>query len=355
MSLKKITVPFFISHQGCPHDCLFCDQRSISGFEGALPSAEDIVAKVMAWRATAGATPLEVAFFGGTFTALKPSVQEALLAPLSPLIASGDISTVRISTRPDAIDTETVRRLAAMGVGIVELGVQSMDDGILDTAGRGHTAADSIAAITCIKDNGLSVGAQLMPGLPGDTQATSMMSLDKVIMAGADFIRLYPVVVLRGTALARLYEQGTYLPLSIEDGVTFCKFMLHRAVTSGLEVIRIGLQASEDLNADSIMAGCFHPALGNMVKSELFFDLLCRLFSNLNTTEPVTITCHPRAMPEVFGYRGRNRERLKEIGFRVKIKSGLSCSRYGVEVGTIDGTTCDTIYNPLLYQGGTGA
>jgi len=355
MFSKKITVPFFISHQGCPHDCLFCDQRRISGAEGTLPTAEEITAKVTAWRASAGAVPLEVAFFGGTFTALQPSIQDALLAPISPFIISGDVTTIRISTRPDCIDTETVRRISAQGVGIIELGVQSMDDRILDAAGRGHTAADSIAAIRCIKNLGLTVGTQLMPGLPGDTLAVSMASLDKVIMAGADFIRLYPVVVLRGTGLARLYEQGEYKPLSIEDGVTFCKLMLHKAVNSGVEVIRIGLQASVDLNADNIIAGCFHPALGNMVKSELFFDLLCKLFSNLNT-EPVTINCHPYAMPEVFGYKGRNLERLNEMGFRsVTVKPELFCSRYDVNVITANGIAVDNIYSPLLYQGDAGA
>lgn len=356
MFTKKVTVPFFICHQGCPHDCLFCNQRSISGSEGVLPTTEEITAKVLAWRATAGQVPLEVAFFGGSFTALHPSIQDALLASLSPFIISGDVTTIRVSTRPDCIDTETVRRIAEQGVGIIELGVQSMDNIILDAAGRGHSSDDSIAAIKCIKKQGLSVGAQLMPGLPGDTLTVSMASLDKVIMAGADFIRLYPVVVLSGTGLAHLYEKGKYVPPSIEDGILFCKNMLHRAVTSGVNVIRIGLQASEGLNAETIIAGCFHPALGHMVKSELFFDTLCKIFSMLDADVPVTILCHPNSISEVNGYKGRNLKRLISMGFRsVTVKSGFSCSRNDVEVTTVDGKFIDNIYNPLLYKGEAGA
>lgn len=356
---RKVTVPFFISHQGCPHDCLFCDQRRISGAEGALPTAEDIVAKVVAWRATAGSAALEVAFFGGTFTALHPATQEALLAPLTPFIRSGAVATVRISTRPDCIDPDTVKRIAAMGVGIIELGVQSMDDRVLDAAGRGHTAADSAAAIGCIKEQGLSAGAQLMPGLPGDTPALALESLDRVVAAGADFIRLYPAVVLRDTGLALLYARGAYEPLSIEKGVSLCKVLLHRAVNAGVEVIRIGLQASDDLNPDNVMAGCFHPAFGNMVKSELFYDLLRKLITGLPedaVAGPVTLCCHSSAISEVYGYEGRNLKRLHAVApGAITVKPEQSCSRYDLEVRAGSRILRDHIYNPQLYQGAVHA
>src|SRR6185369_223603 len=215
--MKKVTVPFFISHQGCSHTCVFCDQRTISGSSGDMPTAEDILSKIKAWQRTAGERPLEVAFFGGTFTALPAAVQDQLLQPLQGLLASsGEITSVRISPRPDCIDDATVKRLARLGIKTIELGVQSMDDGVLERSGRGHSAADSEAAIRCIRSGGLSVGAQLMPGLPGDTAAKSFHSLKRVIAAGADFLRLYPVIVLRGTELARRFQSGEYVPLTVE-------------------------------------------------------------------------------------------------------------------------------------------
>ena len=206
--MKPVTVPFFISHQGCPHTCVFCDQRTISGASGVLPTAEQIRDRIELWRGTAGDRPLEVAFFGGTFTALPDELQTSLLAPLQPLLENGTLTSVRISTRPDYIDDGRVVWLSHMGVRTIELGVQSLDDAVLAASGRGHTALESLHAINCIKKLGLRVGAQLMPGLPGDTPLSSLASLEQVIAAGADFLRIYPTVVLYGTELARRYAAG---------------------------------------------------------------------------------------------------------------------------------------------------
>ena len=162
--MNKVTVPFFISHQGCSHTCVFCDQRTISNTAGGIPTAEAILSKISTWQKTAGERPLEVAFYGGTFTALPVAIQDQLLHPLQNLLATGEITSVRISTRPDCIDTAIVNRLSQQGITTIELGVQSMDDEVLAHSVRGHSAADSEAAIRCIRDGGLSVGAQLMPG-----------------------------------------------------------------------------------------------------------------------------------------------------------------------------------------------
>ncbi|MBK5276985.1 MAG: radical SAM protein [Desulfuromonadales bacterium] len=299
--MKKVTVPFFISHQGCPHTCVFCDQRTISGSTGELPSTHDLLSKVDSWRRTAGERPLEVAFFGGTFTALPVAVQDKLLQPLQRLLASGEIRSIRISTRSDCIDDTTVTRLAGQGVTVIELGVQSMDDGVLERSGRGHTAADSQAAIRCIRKGGLTVGAQLMPGLPGDTSAKSLHSLQRVIAAGAGFVRIYPVVVLRGTELARRFQAGEFSPLSLDEGVQLCKVLLHESIKAAIPVIRIGLQADDGLNADTVLAGCRHPALGQLVRSELYFDLLCKLVLELPDGQTFSIRCHPSRVSDVAG------------------------------------------------------
>ncbi|MEI6305805.1 MAG: radical SAM protein, partial [Deltaproteobacteria bacterium] len=200
--MSKITVPFFISHQGCPHNCIFCNQRTISGSDGFLPDKTEILNKIYSWGRSAGERKLEAAFFGGSFSALPRSSQATLLEPLQKLLNDGTLTSVRISTRPDCIDTESVKWLMQRGVKTIELGVQSMDNSVLEASGRGHDAAASMSAIQCIKSQGLSVGAQLMVGLPGDTPDKSLRSLEQVIAAGADFIRIYPVVVLTGTELA---------------------------------------------------------------------------------------------------------------------------------------------------------
>jgi histone acetyltransferase (RNA polymerase elongator complex component) len=325
--VRKITVPFFISHQGCPHTCIFCDQRTISGSSGEIPTTEDILAKIGVWQRTAGERPLEVAFFGGSFTALPVSVQDQLLQPLQGLLASGEIMSVRISTRPDCIDAATVKRLALQGVTTIELGVQSMDDGVLENSLRGHCAADSEAAIRCIREGGLTVGAQLMPGLPGDTPAKSFHSLKRVIAAGADFLRFYPVIVLRGTELARRFESGDYVPLTVEAGVQLCKVLLHESMLAAVPVIRIGLQADDGLNKTTVLGGCWHPSLGRLTRSELYYDLLCTLLPGIPAGLPCTILCHPSRISEVTG---QGRINLKRLGDRVasaQVKADESLSK----------------------------
>ncbi len=321
--MGRVTVPFFISHQGCPHTCVFCDQRVISGAAGSLPGRAEITEKVHAWRRSSGGRPLEVAFFGGTFSALPRETQERLLGPLQPLLQDGTVASVRISTRPDAIDTDAVQWLARHGVRTIELGVQSMDDNVLEAAGRGHDAAASEAAIHCVKAQGLSVGAQLLPGLPGDTPEISLRSLERVIAAGADFVRLYPVVVLAGTELARRFQAGEYQPLGLDEGIALCKLLLLTAMRAGVDVVRIGLQADEGLSADAVVAGCRHPALGQLVRSELYFDLLCRLASGSGGVAPLAIRCHPSRVSDCVGQGRGNLRRLGEQWVPLKVRPNI--------------------------------
>jgi len=348
--MKRVTVPFFISHQGCPHGCIFCDQRTISGSTGALPDATEILAKIRVWQRTAGNRPLEVAFFGGTFTALPATTQEQLLEPLQSLLASGEVKSVRISTRPDYIDADRVRRLAELGVRIIELGVQSMDDQVLAKAGRGHDAASSAAAIRCITTHGISAVAQLMPGLPGDTPAKSVNSLHRVITAGAGSVRIYPVVVLRGTGLATMLETGEYHPLTVEEGVWLCKILLHSAMKARVNVIRIGLQADEGLNDDTVLAGCWHPAFGQLVRSQLYSDLICQLASTHRAATPLSIQCHPSRVSDVVGQGGKNLERLGGHVTPSMVKSDLSLQREEVIMNYIDQGIKGHIVTDLKYD-----
>ncbi len=351
--MKSVTVPFFISHQGCPHTCLFCDQHTISGSRGdLLPSAETLLRTIELWRSTAGSRPLEVAFFGGTFTALPRNKQLALLEPLQSLLKNGTITSVRLSTRPDYISREQVQWLAGLGVATIELGVQSMDNGVLAASGRGHSAADSLSAITCIKGEGVKVGAQLMPGLPEDTDISSRASLDQVVAAGADFLRIYPTVVLRGTELAERYRLGHYRPLSLERGIALCAGLLHRAMVSGTPVIRIGLQADGGLSDETILAGCWHPALGHLVRSRLYDDLMTRVIAD---GDAVTIYCHPSRHSDIIGLKKAHVEKLSGRGVVVKIRTDVHLSPDEIMVAGTGGTGTYSVINDLNYDEERGA
>ena len=345
--MKPVTVPFFISHQGCPHTCVFCDQRTISGASGTLPTAEQILARIDLWSSTAGGRPLEVAFFGGTFTALPQEAQSKLLAPLQPLLKVGTVDSVRISTRPDAIDADRVAWLSERGVRTIELGVQSMDDAVLAASGRGHSAAEPINAIRCIKNGGLRAGAQLMPGLPGDTPASSFASLEQVISAGADFLRIYPTVVLKGTELARRYAAGEFAPLPLDRGVSLCKLLLQRAMQAGIPVVRIGLQADQGLDEESVLAGCWHPALGQLVRSRLYADLISRFVS---PGERVTVWCHPARYSDVVGMKRSNLQSLAVRGVQIKVVPDAALNKEELKVQTKESTAIYSIIRDLYYS-----
>jgi histone acetyltransferase (RNA polymerase elongator complex component) len=311
--MKPVIVPFFIAHQGCPHRCVFCDQVRISGGPGELPGPDEMLDRIAAYRRTAGSRNLEAAFFGGTFTSLPSVVQARLLAPLQPLMERGELASVRVSTRPDAVDRTTVEFLRSRGVRTVELGIQSLDDGILTRAGRGHTARDAENACRILAGNGFRVGLQLMPGLPGDTPATSLGTLRRAISLNPDFLRIYPALVLAGTELERLYRNGEYAPMTLPGSISLCKVMLMEARRASVPVVRIGLQASgELLQGGSVIAGPWHPAFRQMVEAELFFDLMVKLTAEVPTGDRVSFSCAPSRVSDVAGQNRANVRRLRQ-------------------------------------------
>lgn len=345
--MKPVTVPFFISHQGCPHTCVFCDQRAISGACGDLPSEAQIRDRVGAWRLTAGDRPLEVAFFGGTFTALPQKIQSELLAPLQQLLEAGTVASVRLSTRPDYIDDGGAAWLWEQGVRTVELGVQSMDDSVLAASGRGHSAAASLEAMRCLKRQGIRVGAQLMPGLPGDTPDSSLASLEQVIASGADFVRIYPTVVLKGTELARRYAAGLFTPLSLDRGVALCKVLLQRAMRADVPVIRIGLQADLGLDGEHLLDGCWHPALGQLVRSQMYSDLISRFVA---PGECATIACHPSRVSDVVGIHRSNLRDLAQRGVRLQLVQDASLEPCELKVQVECGNVTCSIIKDINYS-----
>lgn len=322
--MKKIIVPFFISHQGCPHQCVFCDQQAISGSSGRLPAAAELLATVRDWQETAGGAPLEVAFYGGSFTMLPGEQQQELLEPLQPLLRSGEISSIRLSTRPDGVAAGSARFLRQSGVSLVELGVQSMDDRVLSLAGRGHSAQETIAAFAALRGAGLRVGAQLMPGLPGESAAGAIASFRQILALRPDLLRIYPAIVLNGTGLARMYQQGSYRPLSLDEAVAICKVMLHDAARAGIPVIRAGLQPTAELSlGGEVIAGPYHPAFRQLAEGERWFDLLQLLVKEFSPGAALTLSTARREISAVAGQKRRNIKRLAQFsGVRIAALHG---------------------------------
>ena len=347
--MKPVTVPFFISHQGCPHTCVFCDQHTISGSAGILPTPDEILSKVEAWRQSSGDRPLDAAFFGGTFTALDEADQQRLLDPLQPLLARGVVRSVRISTRPDCLDGYRADWLRERGVTTVELGVQSLDGHVLAASGRGHTAAASVAAILLLKERGMTVVAQLMPGLPEDTPRSSLNSLEGVVDAGADVLRIYPAVVLAGTDLDRLWREGRYRPLGLDEGIALCAVLLQRAMARSVPVLRIGLQADQGLTDDTAVAGCWHPALGELVLSRLYGDLLMRLCSEAPPLEALLISCHPSRVSAVAGHGRCNLKRVAH-GRRCRVIADILLENDEVMVNFLDRQIKGSVIADLDYN-----
>ena len=335
---RRITVPFFIPHHGCPHRCVFCDQTKITGTDGQqIPSPGEIRDTIEAFRTSSAQPCIDVAFFGGTFTSLPTSLQEKLLGPLQELRSSGAVGTVRVSTRPDAVDGAAISFLVENGVSIVELGAQSLDDEVLKRAGRGHSAADVGVAVRLLREKGLQVGLQLMVGLPGDTRVKYLASLQRALELRPDFLRIYPTLVIAGTQLEELYRQGAYEPLTMEQAVDLAGASLRAAYRARVPVIRIGLQPTEELSTGgSVMAGPYHPAFGQLVRSRLCYDLLASL---VHGSASVTVRCAPGRMSDVVGQRRSTIERLfTEHGVTATVETDPRLAPLELEVETAGGT-----------------
>ena len=262
-------LPIFIPHAGCPHQCVFCNQRTISGQKtAALPGAKAQIQRWLQWLRPSKAN--EAAFYGGSFTGLDMDLQKQLLALTDELLEQGIIGSVRLSTRPDYINTKVLSLLREHGVELVELGVQSLDDAVLQRAERGHTVEAVYTAHKLLKEYGFKTGIQLMVGMPGQDFASVQDTAARVAQLRPDIARIYPLLVIKDTPLAHSYEQGAFVPLSLEEAVEQSAYLYKTLTQAGIKVIRIGLQPDEELcAAGNIVAGPFHPAMGELVKSRV--------------------------------------------------------------------------------------
>jgi histone acetyltransferase (RNA polymerase elongator complex component) len=255
----------------------------------------------------------EVAFYGGNFTGMEREVQVQLLSAVQPLIRRGLINGVRVSTRPDNVDLQTLDLLKEYGVLTVELGVQSMVEGVLRRSRRGHTAEDVLKAVKLLHEGGFEVGVQIMVGLPGDDAKGNTQTVDRVIQLNPHFVRIYPTLVLKGTLLEQWYRSGRYTPLSLEDAVDLCKRAYLKFHRAEIPIIRLGLQSSAELETTgSIVAGPYHPAFGHLVESSLFYEMASLLLEKGRGARTLRITVSPSDVSNVRGQKNRNLHELKE-------------------------------------------
>lgn len=266
-------IPFFIPHVGCPYVCTFCNQSRITGQSGISHLTPDYIKKTITDYVGKKRNDKfwEVAFYGGSFTAIHRDLQHTLLAPAYEMLQQDIIDGIRCSTRPDAVGDEAISLLQSYGVKTVELGVQSMNDCILTDAKRGHTAQEVVDAVARLKQRGMIVGVQLLPGLKGETWETILETAIDVVKLKPDFVRIYPVLVIENTELADQYRAGEYKPLSTEQAITYCAFLKEWFEEHNIEVIRTGLQSSEELDSgNSLIAGPYEPAMGELVINEQY-------------------------------------------------------------------------------------
>lgn len=314
--MRHRSIPVFIPQIGCPHVCVFCDRKAVSEGAGFDESAVRPFLERALETIPPGELP-EIAYFGGSFTGIDRGLMTRLLDLAAGYVREGRVSGIRFSTRPDLIDREVLEFLKPYPIAAVELGLQSMDDRVLSASGRGHSTEQSRMACAAVRDAGFALVGQVMPGLPGSDRESDRKTAEEVCSLGVSACRIYPTVVFRGTRLAEMTEEGSYVPLSLEEAVTRGADMLAIFRDHGIPCLRIGLHATEALvSPECVLAGPNHPALGELILGELYYRELisaCRQKGLLGGRIQLTV---PRGeSSRAVGQNRRNLVRLyKETG-----------------------------------------
>jgi histone acetyltransferase (RNA polymerase elongator complex component) len=304
-----LIVPVFLPFQGCAHRCVYCDQEKITSQKaGTIHPRSVIHVLEQALRSPRfdSSEKHEVAFYGGTFTRLPKAKMQELLGAVAPYLKDGTVHCIRLSTRPDGLDKETLSLLQRWGVRAVELGAQSMDDDVLKLSQRGHSVGDTMRSAHLLREQGLRVGIQLMPGLPGDSKEKFLAGVDRVTALRPDMVRLYPTVVIEGTELARWYRRGVYEPWSLDEALEVCTESVLRLERSAIPVIRIGLMASPSLvEPGQIVAGPWHEAFGHMVRSSVYHRRIESFLPRWGEMESIHLMVHPKEVPLMRGFKNK--------------------------------------------------
>ena len=309
-------IAIFIPHVGCPNMCSFCNQRTISSTQSAptAEEAEKIVAGAYSRIADNEKQNYEIAFFGGSFTAIDRDYMLSLLEAASLYVGKDKLHGIRISTRPDCIDDEVLSVLKKYGVTAIELGAQSMSDTVLSANDRGHTADDVRKASWLIKAYGFELGLQMMVGLYKSTEQDELYTVQEIIKLKPDTVRIYPVVILKGTRLAELYLSGKYKVMSLDRAVELCADMLEKFESNGIRVIRLGLHASENVEKDAV-GGLYHPAMRELCESRIFRQKAEKLFTHKGS---YTVRVSPKSVSKLIGQKKSNLLYYAQKGYNIK-------------------------------------
>ncbi len=313
MENKHKTIPVFVPHWGCPCDCLFCDQKKITGQQEEMTASRAAAIIASAIERKKPGEYWEIGFFGGSFTGIPASQQEALLSVAYAAVQSGQVDGIRLSTRPDYINDAVLDRLLRFGVTTVELGAQSMDEQVLTLNRRGHTAEKTQQAARLIRERGIGLGLQMMIGLPGDTAEKALQTAESFAKLQPDCVRIYPTLVIRGTGLHELYDHGAYTPLTVDEAVRQCSDLYGFFTEKGITVIRMGLL---QMTAEDVVAGPYHPAFGELVMSACCYKQLQDMLRPLRG-KSVVLRVHPRYVSVLTGQKKDNlRRAIKEFNLQ---------------------------------------
>ncbi len=317
MREKLFIIPVFIPHAGCHHECIYCNQKAITGQSLPLPSREEIretIEKYLGFPAKRHKERCFVAFYGGTFTALPMEKQIELLDVAHEFVKKGLIRGVRFSTRPDYISDDELAFLESYRISAIELGAQSMDNRVLRACARGHTAESTRVATELIKHRGISLGIQIMVGLPRDTRESFLKTVDEVIKLEPDFVRIYPTLVLRDSPLAGLYEKGNYTALDMNEAVDLTLRAYVKLRKANIRVARMGLQAEPWFDEKgTIVAGPYHPSFGELVMAAYYDKLISAVLDTCQISKDTLDVVVPAgSVSQVRGHRGSNINRWKK-------------------------------------------
>lgn len=349
MSAAPYVVPVFLPHAGCPHRCVFCDQRAITGDRRETPDPESVLTEWLS-RPRNPDRPVQLAFYGGNFLGLpRPRIQ-SLLDFANRAVADGRVESIRFSTRPDTILSDRLNRLGALPISAVELGAQSLDDSVLEATRRGHAAEATETAAERLRERNIPMGLQLMVGLPGETRESVRKTARRALALRPAMVRIYPTLVLRGSRLETWMKEGRYAPLSLTEAEERAAILFRTFSEAGIPVVRMGLQAGPDLEA-ALVAGPYHPAFGYRVRATVFRD---RAAAALSAAEPlperIALAVNPRRESELRGPGNRNIEILRRMfhsgGLTVIRDPALPDDRVAVRAAPTDAPASPTPRQP---------
>ena len=337
--MRHVNIPIFIPHLGCPNQCVFCNQRTISGVKEFSPEQVREIIEV-SLSTVSYDDEVEIAFFGGSFTGIERGLMISLLEIAHSYILDGRVKSLRCSTRPDYIDDEILEILKRYGVKTIELGLQSSSDKVLEMSKRGHYFEAEEKSCKKIVENGFDLVGQMMIGLPGADLESEIKTAEFICSVGAVGSRIYPTVVFRDTELCSMTLEGEYFPLTLDEAVERSAKVLEIFLDRGVEVIRIGLQASDNLSNDNTyLAGPNHAALGEMVIGEVYYNKILKMLSErqISDNDKITVLVSQGSLSKAVGQRKRNKIRLSERYKNLSFAESEEISGYEISLNITDG------------------